>query len=671
MAFTSRANRFVKDKNAERFNKVGPGSYSLQTRSRSTVNPYDPSTFQSTTSRGLLHYEIDEYQHDPGQYFNEEIEAVPAPVTHSVFKSQTRRFVTNNHPKTPIPGPTDYDVPHETIEEKIRKKNLNKAIHDVIAHHPPSTKKQPLSSTNQMVSISKNPPSIPYGETAHGYETTVDGKLVPRTPPLLQPRSETISMEMETTKYGVGWSKSKTQRFSESSKNTEDQSAVQSTFQRWINHHDDTKDDMQQNTDFVYRRGIEPMTTMTKKKSLRKWRRKTKCSKPDAASQILTLSELQKLQKVYAQKVARSQALQTAAKTNKVLAERALINEKKESSVFKSKSKRFHLIKDDSTPGVGTYDIAESTKAKQQRPKLRNEVRPKSSNTARHHTYPTSQVDTVPISDGPGPGAYDIKSTFKSIDDIHAQNIQLGLPPKAPFLSTVGKFAENVTETKKITPGPGYYSGSVMTDVTAQKPRIKYYKAPFGQHGDMERNEAILVHKEAIGPGQYDIAMSSYLMAPNRLKFGATAVFKSTTNRLAEVNKDKAHFPGVGAYNISKGAQVENEETPHNIYRFETKSEKPFISSTDRFATSKYAVKTPGVGHYDIANPDRIVGAGKGKKRRKGTLKGNVESVAVPFGTTKRRFVRNAGMLASPGPNAYNVVRRDSFVTKTFNCTYG
>ena len=112
MAFTSRANRFVKHKNEEHLNKTDPGSYNIEIRSRSTVNPYNPPTLESTTYRGPFLYESDEYQPEPGQYFTEEIESLPAATTHSVFKSETQQpvFVVNNHSKTPIPGPTDYDV---------------------------------------------------------------------------------------------------------------------------------------------------------------------------------------------------------------------------------------------------------------------------------------------------------------------------------------------------------------------------------------------------------------------------------------------------------------------------------------------------------------------------------------------------------------------------------
>lgn len=620
------------------------------------------TTFNSTTSRGLLHYEIDEYQPDAGQYFNAEIEAVPAKITHSVFKSKTQRFVANNHPKTPCPGPSDYDVRHETIGEKIRKKNLNKAIHDVIARHPASVNKQPLNGTNQMVSISKNPPSIPYGETAHGYETTFDGKLVPRTPPIVQAHSREMEM---ATNHGVGWSKSKTQRFSEPSTNTEDVPAVQSTINRWVNQQ---HEDQLQVTDFIQRRSSISNETSN---DLQKLEKQAKSTNNGAFAQ--------KLQRIYAQKVNALQNATSGHKANKVLADRALNNEKMESFVFKSTSKRFQgLVKDDGFPGPGQYNIAPP-------PAVPSAAAPKSSlfkkeavsPRGHHHEYPAAQQDRGGAAAlGPGPGAYDIPSTFKSMDDIHAENIQLGLPPKAPFLSTVGKFAERVQETASITPGPGFYGGSIMNDVAAaHKPRIKYYKAPFGQHGDCGRNEGGVVKDGTVGPGQYDIAMSSYLMAPNRLKFGATAVFKSTSDRLHNANRGKAAVPGVGAYDLMKGRGPENEETPHNIYRFETKKEKPFISSTERFAESKYAVKTPGVGHYDTANAAAAAagaggGGAGGTKRRAGRFKGNSER-PVPFGTTKRRFrQRGIGMLG-PGPNAYSVVKRDSFVTKTFNCTYG
>ena len=94
------------------------------------------------------------------------------------------------------------------------------------------------------------------------------------------------------------------------------------------------------------------------------------------------------------------------------------------------------------------------------------------------------------MDDRPGPGSYHIPSTFQSIDDINAKNIQLGLPSKAPFLSTVGRF-NDMDETGKFTPGPQHYSGSILTDSILNKPRIKYHKAPFGQHGDIQRNEDI------------------------------------------------------------------------------------------------------------------------------------------------------------------------------------
>ena len=46
----------------------------------------------------------------------------------------------------------------------------------------------------------------------------------------------------------------------------------------------------------------------------------------------------------------------------------------------------------------------------------------------------------------------------------------------------------------------------------------------------------------------------------------------------------------------------------------------------------------------------------------------------APFGSTDGRFKLNQQILNEqqilPAPNAYNVIKKDSFITKTFNCTY-
>ena len=615
MAFTSRATRFKKhQKHSE---KLGPGAYNVAVSKSTTCS----SASFSSTSRGLLHYEIDEYQAQPGQYYQEE-HVHKALSAHSNFKSNSQRFMQHNHPKTPIPGPADYNVQNNTIEQQMQAKKRNS---------------KRLESAERMADITKNPPSIPYGDTSYGYETTIDGRLIPRTPPILNPSSPGHTQKIHTEKDEDGacaskWSKSKSKRFGDDANKSDDnaKNAINYTLDRFMQHKNDTDTKMQK------RRKIQKRT--------------------------MSLATLQKLQRFYAERMA-SDSLQTHKNNKPHPTEQQQV-----SHAFISKSKRFD-VKQDEIPGPAHYYNATTpvdTTKKPQQSKIILHTTVSRTQTPAHmkHNYKNYKeifaetgIEEYDAELGPGPGAYDIQSTFKSIEDINAANIQLGLPPKAPFLSTVCKFNEDSVATNKITPGPGYYNGSILNVPLLNKPRIKYHKAPFGQHGNRKCNESTTTNQNAIiGPGQYDISMASYLMAPNKSKCGATAVFKSGTERMSD--DKRKNVPGPGTYDLIRGvgAGEKEQDVPHNVYRFATKKDLPFISATERFGSSKCEIRTPGVGTYTISDGE--------------TKRVSRNEKFVPFGTTNDRFTIGGVENNTPGPNVYEVVKRDSFVKKTYNCTY-
>eukprot|EP01084_Bolivina_argentea_P047409 87352_1 len=626
MAFTSRAKRFVKNKHPPTTKKIGPGSYNIIQSESQAINHIDPSSFHSTTARGLLYYEIDQYKPEPGQYFQQEIVS-KSYIAHSNFKSKTKRFVENNHSKTPVPGPTDYNVKYNTIEQKVKSSKPIKYI-----HRP--------SSANNVIPKSNNPPSIPYGSSTYGYETSIDGKLIRRSSPLLKHKhNNTTQINPEIGNKGSYWSKSKSERFAITN-NSENNNlnVIQHTLQKSVRKTNGNVNNM----DNIYRQNNNNNSKEIKNK--KRIKRKGK-----KVNRILSSGTLHKLQKFYADQIALESS--TKQKENK----NPNSDKQELSCTFKSKTKRFtEFSKSGDIPGVGTYNIDTKLGAKDQNVhgKGKQKRDTKTPGTPhQHHEYGKAQSKNNNKKEykQPGPGSYDIKSTFESVDEIHSQNMKLGLPPKAPFLSTVCKFNENIVETNKITPGPGYYTRSVLNETLLNKPQIKYNKAPFGQHGNVIRNN---IYSKCNGPGpaQYDVSMSSHLIAPNTLKSGATFVFKSESDRIV---CNKNNNPGVGTYNIS--ANIDPDKAPHNMYRFETKQNRPFMSAENRFLCSKYTLKTPGVGQYSVA-AEQI---------------GNSQNIQYPhFGTTSTRSTNKTNDL-HPAPNAYNVIKKDSFVTKTYNCTYG
>ena len=690
MAFTSRAPRVIGQQNRSTQNRVGPGSYNVvRSHSAKLIRHNDPSCFGHSTNRGLLYYEIDDYQPGVGQYHTPDF-VEKSFITHSSFKSNVQRFVENNHPKTPIPGPADYNVIYDSIEDKANKMKQNKLIQKAIKNFNDKQSnsdsngnaQRPLSATNK-VSLSRNPPSIPFGETAHGYDTTIDGQLVPRKPPNLPERDIDIE-QIHPKQDGVGWSKSKTMRFVDPTMSMDvekDTVKLTHAMQNWIRPKQ-INQNPSNHEDIVHRRNSNNNTNQNQHKqqiNINRFRRKNLRKKPQ---RVLSLPELQRLQKFYAEKIMEETPKSESFKSKSIDNETKARNS---NAVFKSKSKRFEQFSSE-TPGVGSYDITTNLGTKKERESVKSQTQQKlrspmtnpkllknpskPSTAGQHHQYDIFRKDAIEEQKAdekdprPGPGYYEIPSAFKSIDDVMAKSIQLGLPPKAPFLSTVGKFTSTITETSKETPGPGYYIGEVREMGYLKRPRIKYHKAPFGQHGDIIRNE-IDRDNIKVGPGKYDTATASYLTAPNAAKQGAVSVFKSKSDRIVYDKADNKTNPGVGSYNIA--TSIIAEEVPHNVYRFETMNQRPFITGERRFMKSKYAIKTPGAGQYNVdalnsVSTENIEAEVKKTKRIK-TKK------PPPFGSSSNRLEKR-NMEMSPGPNSYYVVKENSFITKTFNCTY-
>lgn len=449
-----------------------------------------------------------------------------------------------------------------------------------------------------------NPPSIPTSHCKYGYDQTPTGQLIPRKAPpsttLSQQKSQSTSMLTQSSKPSA-WSLSTSKRFIQPSTiYTGDVKELKEIHKYEKKKRKERKKKLTQATKSVktksarkksYNRQISTESTKTNKSEpIMSNNKENKHNNHNNHSNINNTNDNNTNQPQIPNQI------QKVREENKQSRERffAKIKQNKMnpvSSMFASTSVRFQdeSVKTKDLPGPGAYDVAtdlnnnKDPTAKFNRsivqPKKMIEYKPvKTKNNGMGQKY------NITPKEEPGPGAYEIPSCFKSIDDVQTESILLGKPNKAPFTSSVPRFIEGINDNiARYEPGPQDYQSldganmisSQYTDVsntvidakTHQKLAltrlhngyftVNYHRAPFGTHGS--RFHQIKLDSDYFpGPGKYNVRheVTKRQRTGSQYSGGATNVFRSKLPRNSYLieSQDQTN-PPPGTYDVAQSFQ--------------------------------------------------------------------------------------------------------------------
>jgi len=228
------------------------------------------------------------------------------------------------------------------------------------------------------------------------------------------------------------------------------------------------------------------------------------------------------------------------------------------------------------------------------------------------------QQESREVLEKPGPGAYDLRSSFESNRRRMASS------------------SSGERDSKRII----WYRAPTAPSIPKQDQAFGYEEGPNGQL--MKQKPPIVTHagdtRDMVGPGNYDP-----ILDPTRPKVKTFDFGRSKSARADLSFLSNSEIPGPGAYNNSR---------PEESSEVVQQRRKPTATFASRVLRS-YQVKekpnreeaaAPGPGAYKI--PDSLE---KAKKR--------IPEHLQCFGSTSKRLGREGKSLSTPGPGSYDAVR--------------
>uniref|UniRef100_A0A2C9KKI0 Sperm-tail PG-rich repeat-containing protein 2 n=1 Tax=Biomphalaria glabrata TaxID=6526 RepID=A0A2C9KKI0_BIOGL len=340
-----------------------------------------------------------------------------------------------------------------------------------------------------------------------------------------------------------------------------------------------------------------------------------------------------------------------------------------------------------SGPGPGDYDPFTDHTAKPENLNIQGgEVMKFEAKLPRYHELVQKEVEKKGV---PGPGAYEVKSTFIiPAPALNTEGLEVDHPP---FLSQAKRFAP----LKSATPAPGSYNDprtalEVLKRVSGMK------RSPFSQTS--VRFETDYKKKRSPGPGTYNIpGLAAESMRKAYIESTRKGVFGTTSTRIEPLSKKedievpgpahyqikekpfKPKYPHLGSNFASVTARLKSPELdapPPGSYDVVDAYEKLYVKPIMAKPRTEAAYRKH---HSFMASADRFAPARDTMTKRVdpdnpgpasyNTAKETINPKGGLMVTKDRRFRENIDDFPGPGTYELSPMFQDTVLKGTFNHT--